>query len=163
MGHVSPSKAHSPALPPHKQAPPLRGLGDLRSLADAILRQQAAVRRFPRPSAFPIPDAPVAPPSEWSPSLPNWACRTHWRRPRFPKDRCRRWNRHQARSHILADQAGDAFIGVGRRVDSLDQLRLGCPRRHFECPHHRVHGKISRTSNFKTTITGSVSKAELPR
>ena len=150
MGQVSRPKTHSPALCRlTNRLRSLRGLGDLRSLADAILRQQAAVRRSPRPSASPIPDAAVAPPSVWSPSLANQACRTHWRRPQFPKDRCRRGNRHQARSHNTWDQAGNSFIGVGRRVDSLDQLRFGCARRHFECPHHRMHiaSPVHRISN----------------
>jgi hypothetical protein len=47
---------------------------------------------------------------------------------------------------ILADQTGDSFIGVGRPVDGLDQLRFGCSRR----------------SNLKT-IAGSVSRWSLTR
>jgi hypothetical protein len=63
---------------------------------------------------------------------------------------------------ILADQTGVSFIGVGRRVDSLDQLGFGCARRHFECPHHRVHN-ASPACRISKPLAGSVSKAELTR
>ena len=138
------------------------GTGDLRSLAVAILRRRAAVQHFPRPSVFPIPDAAVAQPSARSPSLPNQVCKTHWRRLRFPKDRCRRANRHQARSHNTCGSSP----GFPHRCAVALIVSISCA---LDVPAGTLNVHITVCIShlppveLKTTIEGSVSKAELTR